>query len=126
MGFRGQHELQRHIERQHLLVQKYWVCQDPRLSGTTTRLDTQLPLSRCGQCSVGKRYDSDVAAAAHLHRTHFSGPSDAPSPPSQEMMNWIREIEVLDQDRRVRIEEAEDESYTGSPHRGAMEALEKA
>jgi hypothetical protein len=105
-GFRGDHELRRHIESKHTTVRKVWICVDASRDGNF--------LSSCKHCRNKKTYNAYYNAAAHLRRAHFHprkrgrksrneserrGGKGGGNDPSMEFLkNWMKEIEVDTQD----------------------------
>ncbi|PVI08064.1 hypothetical protein DM02DRAFT_151757 [Periconia macrospinosa] len=103
-GFRGTHELERHMARAHSAVRKGFICVD-------ASPDKKF-LSRCKHCRNGKVYGAYYNAAAHLRRTHFhprerggkkgkrgeekrGGIGGGDDPPMDHLKQfWIRDVEV--------------------------------
>ncbi|KAF2739211.1 hypothetical protein EJ04DRAFT_573204 [Polyplosphaeria fusca] len=102
-GFRGTHELERHIARNHTKVRKAFICVDAS--------PEKKFLSTCKHCRNKKAYGAYYNAAAHLRRAHFhprkrgrkgkndekrggSGGGDDP-PMDYLRQHWIMEIEVV-------------------------------
>lgn len=101
-GFRGTHELERHVQRAHVAVRKGYICID-------ASPDKKF-LANCKHCRNKKTYGAYYNAAAHLRRAHFhprkrgrkgkhdekrGGIGGGDDPPMDYLkQNWIREVEV--------------------------------
>lgn len=100
-GFRGPHELRRHIDNKHCDSRKVWVCKDSS--------PDQMFLSKCKACKEGKKYGAYYNAAAHLRRIHFNprekskkgdksakargGDGGGDEPPMEILKLWMTEID---------------------------------
>lgn len=123
-GFRGVHELQRHLNSKHSATVNKWVCRDPALQGIDT-IRPKIPLDGCKNCESHKQYGAYYNAAAHLRRAHFKpkkegrgknrsllkeekrGGSAGGHWPSMDVLKaWLEEVVVTGQP--VKIEEASD------------------
>lgn len=101
-GFRGTHELERHIARKHAPTRKAFICVDSSLDGKF--------LAQCKHCRNKKQYGAYYNAAAHLRRAHFhprkkgrkakgdekrGGIGGGDHPPMDYLkQHWIKEVEV--------------------------------
>jgi hypothetical protein len=131
-GFRGEHELRRHQDRQHKKMVKKWVCVQPNGEG---QYKPAQPLSRCKACTQQKKkYNAYYNAAAHLRRAHFrpkakgraksskvddankrGGKAGGDWPPMSELKRWMKEVEELATDfssatsQQEEVDESDDE-----------------
>ncbi|WYZ37752.1 hypothetical protein EsH8_II_001258 [Colletotrichum jinshuiense] len=115
-GFRGDHELRRHVNAKHEGVVKKFVCRDPATAGIQSGVQAINPLSKCKQCVANKHYGAYYNAAAHLRRTHFKpktprgknkrgddeekrgGKGGGDWPPMNELKLWMEEVLVAADD----------------------------
>ncbi|KAM4066805.1 key lime pathogenicity protein [Hirsutella rhossiliensis] len=110
-GFRGDHELRRHLNAKHKGVVKKFVCRDPASVGIQSKVKALYPLAECRACTSKKQYGAYYNAAAHLRRTHFKpraprgknkGPTDERRggkgggdwPPMSDLKLWYEEVLV--------------------------------
>lgn len=119
-GYRGEHELGRHINKAHSLTRTVWICVDPSPNGNF--------LSACKACNRGKRYNAYYNAAAHLRRAHFNprpkgrkgktsdvttvkraGSSGGEQPPMEYCKMWMREIREYVPQNALPYNDAEDD-----------------
>ncbi|KAJ3943576.1 uncharacterized protein N0V96_006502 [Colletotrichum fioriniae] len=125
-GFRGDHELRRHINAKHEGIVKKFVCRDPSTVGMQSGVQAINPLSKCKQCVARKQYGAYYNAAAHLRRTHFKpktprgknkrgddeekrgGKGGGDWPPMNELKQWMEEVFVAADDE-VAEDEAQEE-----------------
>ncbi|KAK2006755.1 hypothetical protein LZ32DRAFT_77228 [Colletotrichum eremochloae] len=125
-GFRGDHELRRHINAKHEGIVKKFVCRDPSTVGIQSGVQAINPLSKCKQCVARKQYGAYYNAAAHLRRTHFKpktprgknkrgddeekrgGKGGGDWPPMNELKQWMEEVFVTADDETAEAE-AQDE-----------------
>ncbi|KAK2938047.1 Zinc finger C2H2-type [Fusarium oxysporum f. sp. vasinfectum] len=94
-GFRGDHELRRHIDAKHSATVKRWVCKEPK-NQMPSAPQPVIPLSRCKACLAQKRYGAYYNAAAHLRRAHFRphrvGKASGDWPSMSILKDWMREV----------------------------------
>lgn len=117
-GYRGSHELHRHMALDHNISRTAWVCVDISPDGF---------LSGCAACESKKPYGQDYNAAAHLRRFHFhpkseirrtnvdpeerrGGKGGGKDPPMSECRRWMRKIEVPGKDFSALADSAVDDA----------------
>lgn len=105
-GYRGSHELHRHMALDHNAFRTAWVCVDISSDGF---------LSGCAACDSEKPYGQDYNAAAHLRRFHFhpksevrrinvdpeekrGGKGGGKDPSMSECRRWMKKIQVRGKD----------------------------
>ena len=105
-GYRGSHELHRHMALDHNTFRTAWICVDISRDGF---------LSGCAACEAKKAYGQDYNAAAHLRRFHFhprseirrtnvdpeekrGGKGGGKDPPMSECRRWMKKIQVPGKD----------------------------
>jgi hypothetical protein len=141
-GFRGQHELGRHNDRQHKEQVKKWVCIEPADGVINPLFRPVNPLSKCKACSAQKKkYGAYYNAAAHLRRAHFrpkqrghkkstkggdktenrGGKAGGDWPPMLELKRWMKEVyenaadsQQPDVNEEDEEEDVEDDDCSGS------------
>ncbi|KAI9843231.1 MAG: hypothetical protein M1837_006520 [Sclerophora amabilis] len=103
-GFRSEHELKRHMDREHSKTKTAFICVD-------ISKDKKF-LSKCKACATSKKYNIYYNAAAHLRRAHFhprqrrgssskveesrAGKSGGNDPPMEFLRRWMKEVEVVE------------------------------
>ncbi|KAJ2899794.1 hypothetical protein MKZ38_002807 [Zalerion maritima] len=111
-GFRGEHELRRHVDAKHTKLIAKFICKD---AGADGNIQPEVPINKCKACVNGKLYGAYYNAAAHLRRAHFnkgkkpgrkaSRGNDAEDsrgstqewPPMEELKQWFYK-EMVDRD----------------------------
>ena len=117
-GYRGSHELQRHMALDHDSLRTAWICVDISPDGF---------LSGCTACESKKPYGQDYNAAAHLRRYHFhprsevrrtnvdpeqrrGGKGGGRDPPISECRRWMKKITMPGKDFMALSDAAADDA----------------
>ena len=117
-GYRGSHELHRHMALDHNYSRTAWVCIDISSNGF---------LSGCAACESKKPYGQDYNAAAHLRRFHFhpksevrrtnvdpeerrGGKGGGKDPPMSECRRWMEKIQVPGKDFTTLADSADNDA----------------
>ncbi|KAJ4011188.1 hypothetical protein NW752_007277 [Fusarium irregulare] len=137
-GFRGDHELRRHVNAKHEGTVKKFVCRDPETVGIPSNVKAVNPLSKCKACISGKEYGAYYNAAAHLRRTHFKpktprgkkgansdekrgGKGGGDWPPMSELKAWFVEKKVkVDLNESPMAEQDESDDMAENEMEGSM------
>ncbi len=122
-GYRGSHELHRHMALDHNSSRTAWVCVDISSKGF---------LSGCAACESNKPYGQDYNAAAHLRRFHFhpksevrrtnvdpeerrGGKGGGKDPPMSECRRWMKKIQVPGKDYVALADSANNDADDDDP-----------
>ncbi|KKP05151.1 hypothetical protein THAR02_02746 [Trichoderma harzianum] len=101
-GFRGPHELGRHM-RQHESnnMTRKFICRDPTSVGIKPDIQAINPLSKCKSCLAQNQYDTIAGAISHLYIEHMIDPSTRKSHADQgkrslieQLKYWCCEVQV--------------------------------
>ncbi|KAK4065977.1 transcriptional regulator family: Fungal Specific TF [Trichoderma aggressivum f. europaeum] len=101
-GFRGPHELDRHMRRHNSnKMTKKFICRDPASVGIKPDVEAMNPLSKCEACSAQKHYDTANGAIAHLYIEHMRDPSTGKLHAvkgirtlTEQLKDWCCEVQV--------------------------------
>lgn len=104
-GFRGAHELQRHVSSKHPVTDTKWICRDPASVGIVT-MRPVVSLEGCKNCKSKKQYGAYYNATAHLRRIHFTPKhSSGGTWPSMDTLKlWLEEVKVKQPEPQVHSE----------------------
>ncbi|KAK4068025.1 transcriptional regulator family: Fungal Specific TF [Trichoderma harzianum] len=94
-GFRGPHELDRHMRR-HESNKMTWkfICRDPTSVGIKPDIQAINPLSKCKSCLAQEQYDTVAGAISHLYIEHMIDPSTRKLHADQGKRSLIEQLEV--------------------------------
>ncbi|UKZ54557.1 hypothetical protein TrVGV298_008366 [Trichoderma virens] len=101
-GFRGPHELDRHMLRHDdQKISKTFICRDPASVGIRSDVQAINPLFKCEPCLAQKQYTSLNRAIAHLYLRHIRDPAtgkshtgDSGTPLTEKLKDWCCEVRV--------------------------------
>ncbi|KAL6720680.1 hypothetical protein ACLMJK_002605 [Lecanora helva] len=126
-GYRGPHELRRHIDNKHGATRKVWICVD--------KSPDQNFLSNCKQCREKKTYGAYYNAACHLRRIHWNprekgkkadksgkargGNGGGDYPPMDTLKLWMEEVCVSATSDSILVD---DDDQTDAPEDCAIDA----
>ncbi|KAL7912595.1 hypothetical protein GGI35DRAFT_440665 [Trichoderma velutinum] len=119
-GFRGPHELDRHMLRHKSnKMTKRFICRDPASVGIKSDIQAVNPLSKCESCSAQKRYASANGATYHLSTMHMRDPLTGTSPTvkgkrplTEQLKDWFCEVQV-DGNGRILVKASSTSADTG-------------
>ncbi|QYT01593.1 hypothetical protein H0G86_008624 [Trichoderma simmonsii] len=124
-GFRGPHELDRHMRRHDSnKITKKFICRDPTSVGIKPDVQAINPLSKCESCSAQKHYDTINGAIAHLYFVHMrlherdssteiSNADQSKRPLTEQLKDWCCEVQV-DGNGRILAQAGDANSLTES------------
>ncbi|KAJ4859261.1 la domain-containing protein [Trichoderma breve] len=94
-GFRGPHELDRHMRRHdsNKMTRKF-ICRDPTSVGIKPDIQAINPLSKCKSCLTQEQYDTVAGAISHLYIEHMIDPSTRKSHADQSKRSLIEQLKV--------------------------------
>ncbi|KAL6810440.1 hypothetical protein J3E69DRAFT_175516 [Trichoderma sp. SZMC 28015] len=94
-GFRGPHELDRHMRRHESnKMTKKFICRDPTSVGIKPDVQAINPLSKCKSCLAQEQYDTEAGAISHLYIEHMIDPSTRKSYADQSKRSLIDPLKV--------------------------------
>ncbi|KAI5298777.1 Hydroxyornithine transacylase sid3 [Ascosphaera pollenicola] len=97
-GFSGDHELRRHIVREHSKRRPVWILVDISADKSV--------LKSCKKCQAGKRYNAEYNAAEHLRRHLHKNAKQQAKLPLETLQPWMRMYEEINigDDKTILVE----------------------